>query len=177
MTTNGMNVNAYATAMWTIARVDGTQEEVADELFRLGRAVEANDELRTALSDPRIEVSRRQQIVEDLLAGKATSTTIGLVSMLVANGRVADLAKIAERLVEMDARTNNREVAMVRSAVALTDDQKRRLQAALVKATGQDVDLKVIVDPSVVGGVVTQIGDTVFDGSVRSRLLQLREAF
>jgi F-type H+-transporting ATPase subunit delta len=79
--------------------------------------------------------------------------------------------------VELDARTNNREVAMVRSAVALTDDQKRRLQAALVKATGQDVDLKVIVDPSVVGGVVTQIGDTVFDGSVRSRLLQLREAF
>jgi F-type H+-transporting ATPase subunit delta len=171
MTAGPMNVNAYATAMWTIARADGTQDDVADELFRLARAVEGNDELRSTLTDQRIEVSRRQQILEDLLAGKATSTTVGLVSMLVANGRIGD------RIVEMGAHTNQREVALVRSAVALSDDQKTRLQAALAKATGRDLDVKVVVDPTVVGGVVTQIGDTVLDGSVRSRLLQLREAF
>lgn len=177
MTTSPINVNAYATAMWAIARADGAQDDVADELFRIARAMEGNDELRSALTDQRIEVSRRQQIVEDLLAGKSTATTLGLVSMLVASGRAGDLPKIADRIVELGAHTNDRDVAMVRSAVALTDDQKTRLQAALAKATGREVDVKVIVDPSVVGGVVTQIGDTVLDGSVRSRLLQLREAF
>ena len=59
----------------------------------------------------------------------------------------------------------------------LTDDQKTRLAASLKAATGKDVDIVVVVDPSVLGGIVTQIGDTVIDGSVRHRLAQLRESF
>ena len=68
-------------------------------------------------------------------------------------------------------------VAEVRSAVPLDDDQQRRLSAALVNATGKQVELKVVVDPSVLGGLVAQVGDTVIDGSVRSRLQQLQTAY
>jgi F-type H+-transporting ATPase subunit delta len=57
----------------------------------------------------------------------------------------------------------------------LSDDQRERLAAALSQATGKNIDVKVILDPSVLGGVVAQIGDTVIDGSVRHRLNQLRE--
>ena len=64
----------------------------------------------------------------------------------------------------------------MRTAVPLTDDQRTRLADALGKATGKSIEVKAIVDPSVLGGVVAQIGDTVIDGSVRSRLEQLREA-
>jgi F-type H+-transporting ATPase subunit delta len=64
----------------------------------------------------------------------------------------------------------------VRVAVDLTADQRKRLTQALNKATGKKVELKVIVDPSVMGGAVTQVGDTVIDGSVRSRLEQLKHA-
>jgi F-type H+-transporting ATPase subunit delta len=65
----------------------------------------------------------------------------------------------------------------VRSAVELTSDQQQRLAAALRQSVGHEVTVKVIVDPSLLGGIVTEIGDTVIDGSVRRRLHQLRDAF
>ena len=65
----------------------------------------------------------------------------------------------------------------MRSAVELTDDQKQRLAAALEQATGKKVELKVIIDPTVLGGLVAQVGDTVIDGSVKTRLQQLKTAF
>ena len=129
------------------------------------------------LSDQRIEASRRQQIIEDLLGGKATETTVGLVSMVVGAGRAGELSAIADALVEAAAVQKAREVALVRSAVELTEDQQARLAEALAAATGKQIELKVTVDPNVVGGIVTTIGDTVIDGSVRSRIVKLREAF
>ena len=170
-------IEAYATALFGVAAAEGTIEEVADELFRFARLVEGNDELRDALGDPRLPASRRQQIVEDLLGGKASDTTVALVSMVVGTGRGRDLPKIIDSLVEMSAQQGEREVAEVRSAIDLTDDQRDRLAAALAKATGKEVDVKVIVDPTVMGGIVAQVGDTVIDGTVRHRLQQLREVF
>ena len=170
-------IDAYATALFGVARAEGTLEEVSDELFRFARVLEGNDELRDALSDPHLPASRRQQIVEDLLGGKVSDTTVGLLSMVVGTGRGKDLIKIVDSLVEMSAHETEREVAEVRSAVDLTEDQRSRLAAALAKVTGKEVDVKVIVDPTVLGGVVAQVGDTVIDGSVRHRLQQLREVF
>ena len=170
-------VTNYAQAMLAVAEAEGATEDVADELFRFARALDGNDELRSALTDQRIEAARRQQIVEDLLGGKASPTTVGLVSMAVGAGRAGELSKIADKVVQLTASSRGRDVALVRTAVALTDDQHARLVAALTKAHGADIDVKVQVDPSVVGGIVTQIGDTVMDGTVRTRLAQLREAF
>jgi F-type H+-transporting ATPase subunit delta len=67
-------------------------------------------------------------------------------------------------------------VGEVRTAIPLDDEQRRRLTEALERATGKKIELKVIVDPSVVGGIVARVGDTVIDGSIRHRLEQLREA-
>ena len=170
-------VESYANAMLSVARAEGNVDEVSDELFRFARALDGSDELRMALSDQRTEASRRQQIVEDLLGGRATETTVGLVSMVVGAGRAADLSAIADALVEAAATQKAREVALVRSAVELSEDQQARLADALTAATGKQIELKVTVDPTVVGGIVTTIGDTVIDGSVRSRIVKLREAF
>jgi F-type H+-transporting ATPase subunit delta len=122
-------------------------------------------------------VSRRQQIVEDLLGGRANPTTTALVSMVIGAGRSRDLPAIIDELVKLSAAEGNKEVAEVRSAVELTDDQKQRLAAALEAKTGKKVELKVIVDPTVLGGLVAQVGDTVIDGSVKTRLQQLKTAF
>jgi F-type H+-transporting ATPase subunit delta len=167
----------YAEAFMSVIWAEGTVNEVSDELFRLARVIEANDELRNALEDQRMPAARRQQIIEDLLDGKASPVTSSLVSLVVANGRVRELTDIVDRLVALSASRTNRQIAEVRSAVELTDDQKDRLAEALKVSTGLDVEVVVVVDPSVMGGLVTQIGDTVIDGSVRSRLSQLRENF
>ncbi|MGQ0830789.1 MAG: ATP synthase F1 subunit delta [Microthrixaceae bacterium] len=167
----------YATALLDVARSEGALADVEDELFRVARLLEGNDELRTTLTDHALPVSRRQQIVEDLLGGRANPVTTSLVSMVVGTGRARDLTAIVDELVKLSAAEVNKEVAEVRSAIDLTDDQKQRLAAALEAATGKKVELKVIVDPTVLGGLVAQVGDTVIDGSVKTSLAQLKTAF
>ncbi len=167
-------IEGYARGLFEIARAEGTLDEVEDELFRFARSFEGSDALRTALSDEQIPPAKRQAIIEDLLGGKATSTTTQLISMVVGSGRTRDLPAIVDQLVARASSAKNQEVAEVRSAVALTPDQETRLAAALANATGKQVNLKVVVDPSVLGGLVATVGDTVIDGSVRTRIDQLK---
>ena len=167
-------IDGYARALFEIARAEGTLDEVEDELFRFARSFEASDELRSALTDDSVPAAKRQAIVEDLLGGKATGTTTQLVSMVVGSGRGRDLPAIIDKLVARASSSKNLAVAEVRTAVELTDDQQARLKAALANATGKQVNLKVVVDPSVLGGVVATVGDTVIDGTVRTRVEQLK---
>ncbi len=167
-------VQGYAKALFEVARAEGTLDEVEDELFRFARSYESSDELRTALSDEGIPAAKRQAIIEDLLGGKATPTTTQLVSMVVGAGRARELPAIIDKLVARASSSKNLAVAEVRSAVPLTDDQQARLKAALANATGSEVNLKIVVDPSIIGGLVATVGDTVIDGSVRTRVDQLK---
>ena len=167
-------IDGYARALFEVARAEGTLDQVEDELFRFARSYESSESLRTALTDDEIPVTKRLAIVEDLLGGKASNTTTQLLSMVVGSGRGRDLPAIINSLVARASSAKNLEVAEVRSAVALTADQQTRLAAALANATGKQVNLKVVVDPSVIGGLVATVGDTVIDGSVRTRIDQLK---
>jgi F-type H+-transporting ATPase subunit delta len=169
--------NRYAEAFYTLIGAEGNGNEIIDELFRVSRTIEGNEELRLKLADPHLPAALRSQIVEDLLGGKAFPLTTSLVAMVVANERVRELPEIVDRLLERNAAFGDKVIAQVRSAVALSDEQKSRLAEALAKNTGKQVEVVVEVDPSVLGGLVTQIGDTVIDGTVRQRLSQLRESF
>src|SRR5436190_5876085 len=168
-------VEAYANAMLEVSRVEGHLADIEDELFRFARTFEGSDELRTALTDPALPAARRVAIVEDLLGGKALQTSAALAAFLVASGRGGELPAIIDRFVELSAAERRRAVAEVRSAIELTSEQTDRLREALNRATGKDVEVKVVVDPSVLGGIVARVGDLVIDGSVRHRLEQLRE--
>jgi F-type H+-transporting ATPase subunit delta len=167
----------YADALLAVVAAEGNVNVVLDELSRFSMALDGSDELRQTLADPHIPADRRQQITQDLLGGRADDTTVALVSMVVGTGRIKELPAIVERLRELTVTRTNTTIAEVRSAVELSDDQRQRLAEALKASTGRDIDVIVVVDPSVIGGVVTQIGDTVIDGSVRHRLAQLRESF
>ena len=169
-------IDGYAAALFEVARVEGSLSEVEDELFRFARTMEGNDELRSTLTDAAVPAERRRGVVEDLLGGKASPVTTNLVSFVVGAGRARDLPAIIDRLVQRAAAEKDHVVAEVRSAIALSDDQKTRLAEALQKATGKSVEVKVVVDPDVLGGIVAQVGDTVIDGTVRARLEQLRAA-
>ena len=167
-------IDGYTTALFEVARAEGSLEEVEDELFRFARTLESSDELRNALTDASLPAARRQGVVEDLLGGKASPTTVALVSFVVGSGRARDLPAIIDRLVARAAAERNRVVAEVRSAVPLTGEQIERLTTALGNATGKQVQVKVVVDPSVLGGILAQVGDTVIDGTIRHRLDQLK---
>ncbi len=170
-------IGAYSDALFEVARAEGSLEAVSDELFRFARALEGSEELRGALTDPHLPPARRQQIVEDLLGGKANGTTVSLVSMVVAAGRSRDLTAIIDQLVAKAAESQDRAVAEVRSTIELSEEQRARLADAIKKATGKTVEVKVVIDPTILGGLVTTVGDTVIDGSVKTRLDQLKNQF
>mgnify|MGYP006197042767 CR=1 FL=1 len=167
-------INAYVVAMFEIASANDAVSAVEDDMFRLARAIESNEQLRAALNDTSLPADRRQNIVEQLLGGKAHNVTVQLVSLLVGTGHISLLPQVADALVKRASSSKQMEVAEVRSAVALSDDQKTRLTAALTKVTGKPVNLKVVIDPSVLGGLVAVVGDEVIDDTVRTRLDQLK---
>jgi len=168
-------IDGYAQGIFEIAQAEGSLEKVENELFQFSQLFQGNEQLRQKLTDQSLPVEKRQAIVEDLLGQKALPLTVNLISFLVGTGRARELPEIVDRLVERAAAQRQREVAEVRSAIMLDGEQQRRLTEALEQATGKKIELKVIQDPSVLGGVVARVGDTVIDGTVRRRLDQLRE--
>lgn len=168
-------LHAYARAIFDIATAEGQLFEVEDELFRFARIFEGNDNLRDALINPGIEVEQRQAIVDQLLEGKVLTVTKALASLIVLAGRSNEIPAIVARFVELSVESRQHEVAEVRAAVALDSAQIERLAAALSVATGKRVEVKVVVDDRVLGGIVARIGDTVIDGTVRHRIEQLKE--
>ena len=170
-------INAYVAAMFEIASANEAVSVVEDDMFRLARAIESNEQLRAALNDTSLPADRRQNIVEQLLGGKAHNVTVQLVSLLVGTGHISLLPQVADALVKRASSSKQMEVAEVRSAVVLTDAQKARLAEALSKVAGKPVNLKVVVDPSVIGGLVATIGDEVIDDTVRTRIDQVKARF
>jgi F-type H+-transporting ATPase subunit delta len=168
-------VKAYAQAFIEIAQAERRLEAVEDDLFRFSRAFDANDELRMALSDRTLPAERRVAVIEDLIGRTALPTSVGLVAMVVGADRAGDLSAIVERFLELSAARRQREVAEIRSAVPLDDRLRERLARALSEAVGKDVEVKAVVDPSILGGVFARIGDTVIDGTIRRRLEELKE--
>ncbi len=176
MSTPDQRIESYAKAISEIVEIEGFTSEVEDELFRFARAFEGNDDLRMALSDRGLPADRRMAIVEDLMGAKALGVSTAVVSFIVGVGRASDLPAIVDRFVALAAEGRSHEVAEVRSAIALNDAQIQRLAEALSRATGKHVEVKVVIDATVLGGLVAHVGETVIDGTVRHRLDQLKES-
>ena len=170
-------IQSYAQAILAVASAESNAAQIEDEIYRFSQVLQSSEELKSTLSDASIPSTRRQQIVEALLDGQVTQTTVALVSMIVAAGMGGEIKAIADKVVGLGAESRDKAVAEVYSVVDLSSDQQQRLAAALKSATGKDVEMKVIIDESVMGGLLVQIEDEVIDGTVRTRLTQLREAF
>ena len=168
-------IEAWAQALLEIAQAEDHLSEVEDELFRFARIIEGNDELRMALSNPGQPAERRAAIVDELLENRSLQMTRAMAAFIVGAGRGHDLPAIVARFVELAAQSREHEVAEVRSAVPLDDAQVQKLAAALGRATHKNIEVRVVVDPDLLGGIVATIGDTVIDGTVRHRLEQLKE--
>jgi F-type H+-transporting ATPase subunit delta len=168
-------IHGYATALFEIAEAEGALERVADELFRFAKAVDANHELRNALTDIAIPAERKSAVITELLGERASPVTVNILEFVVGQGRARELSEIVADVADLAAISRDKVLAEVHSAVPLDDDLKSKLADALSKATGKAVDVKVIVDPSIVGGIYARVGDQVIDATIRRRLQELRE--
>jgi F-type H+-transporting ATPase subunit delta len=153
---------------------DGSLDDVEDELFRFGRIASGDPELYAALSSPRLPAERKQALLESLLSGKVSQATLRLVTQAAVHSRGRSLEASLAEYARLTAAWRNRLIAIVRVATGLSGSQRERLEAALSAAYGHGVQLNVVLDPSVVGGMSIQIGDEFIDGTLSSRLSALR---
>jgi len=167
-------VRGYAEALFAVAEAEGELPSVEDELYRFAKTLERETKLREALTDPALPAENKKAVVRDLLGGRANPHTVNALGFLIDQGRARDIGRIAEELTAVAAEHRARRVAEVRTAIPLDEAQRERLAAALSRATGRQVEVKIVVDPTVVGGVVAKVGDEVFDGSLRTRLDEVR---
>ncbi|MEU1346051.1 F0F1 ATP synthase subunit delta [Streptomyces sp. NPDC005786] len=158
------------TADLTAAQRSGDLDDVEDELFRFGRIVASDPELRSALTSRTATPAAKGELLRSLLGGKARPVTERLVVRLVTQPRGRSLEAGLESLSKLAADRRDRVVAVVTSAVPLSDRQKQRLGAALAKIYGRQMHLSLDVDPAVLGGIVVRVGDEVINGSIAERL-------
>jgi F-type H+-transporting ATPase subunit delta len=161
-------------AMVLAAQADGTLDELEDGLFRFGRVVTGQPDLRAALADPALPAERKQALLGALLDGKVTPVTLRLISQMVMHPRGRALTVALDTCAAIAARRREQLIAVVRSAVELSAAQRRRLADALAASYGHQVHLNVVIDPLVMGGISVQIGDELIDGTVASRLAAVR---
>jgi F-type H+-transporting ATPase subunit delta len=167
-------VDAFVTlaieASLDAADVRGELDSVEDELFRFGRIVGGDRELGRILGDRRAPAEGKTALLDQLLSGRVSPVTEQLLRNVL-TGAHAGSAEIAiERLSEAASRRRGQSVARVTSAVALSPEQEQRLTDVLGRIYGRTMGLQVTVDPSVLGGLVVQVGDEVIDGSIAHRL-------
>ena len=168
-------VDRYAAALLEIARAEGEEAGIADEIYAAALALAGNSELTDVLADPRIPHDRKRGIIDDLLGKRASQITVAGIHFVVAAGEANHLGDIAETLADLAAEAEGEVVAEIRTPMELEPFQIERLTAALRSATGRRVQVKIVIDPTVMGGLVAKVGDTVLDGSVQNRFTELRE--
>jgi F-type H+-transporting ATPase subunit delta len=163
-------VEGYAQAILAAAEAEDALGPVEDELYEFAKAVDTNTGLREALTDAALPIENKKGLIRDILSERANPLVPTLIGFVVEAGRARELGKIVEACPAHAPQRRAHALAAGRKAVPLDDATRKRLAAALSKATGNDVEIKVAVDPSLVGGVVARVGDEVFDGSIASRL-------
>jgi F-type H+-transporting ATPase subunit delta len=167
----------YARALLEIGTAQGQLDALVEELATVADAWEASPELRNAIENPLVAHAAKKAVITELAAKiNASPTTRSTLLLLVDRRRVQALPYIARALRELaDARKGILR-AEVTTAAPLADDYYGRLQTTLETMTGKRVVVDRRTDPTLIAGVVTRIGDRIFDGSLRTRLQTLRDA-
>lgn len=168
-------VRSYAEALFRVAAAEGELDAVERHLFAFARLLETEPRVREALTDPSLPMENKRALIAESLGERANQLAVNMLAFIVEQGRAREVGRIVNELAEVAAETREAAVAEVRSAIPLDQAQAGKLAEALSRATGRKIEVRVVVDPSVVGGLVAKVGDEIFDGSIRTRLDDARE--
>lgn len=169
----GVAQRMYARALYEAARDEGKLDEVAGELAALARSFEDVPELRRFLRNPQVDPSEKATVLEQITEG-VHDLVRNFVRLAAEKGRAGELPEIEEELQALVARAQNRLAVELTTAHELSDDDARSIVETIEQASGRSIEATRSVDPSLIGGIVLQIGSFRADGSVRGRLERLR---
>jgi F-type H+-transporting ATPase subunit delta len=160
-------------ALALAAQFEGRLDDLEDDLFRFGRVVSGQPQLRSALTGSAREAAK-QGLLHDLLATKVSTASLSLITQVLTHPRGRSPQAALELCAAIAAHRREQLIAVVRVATELTPAQRERLGRALATTHGRGVHLNVLLDPEVIGGMSVQIGDELIDGTAASRLSEVR---
>ncbi|MFO0743032.1 MAG: ATP synthase F1 subunit delta [Labilithrix sp.] len=173
----GVIARRYATALLEIGVESGKLDSLVEEIERVAQAYEGSSELRSALSDPMVPIAAKQGILSDIAARLNVSPTAkNTLAMLLDRRRVQAIVPIAAKLKEMADEKRGIIRAEVLTAMPLPEEYFTQLQHQLERVTGRRIALDRKLDPTLICGVVARVGDTIYDGSLLSRLRQIKDS-
>ena len=165
----------YANALADIALEQGASEPAAKQLESFAAAYEESAELRTFLASPAVSVEAKHEVLEKISNRLGASKIIRNFLFVIADHRRTQLIpEIVATFQQVLRQRQGMAEAEISSAVELTSAQKKELAATLARVTGKKIEPKYSLDPALLGGAVVRIGDTIYDGSLRSRLNEMR---
>ena len=165
----------YARALFAVYPDPAQNGSLSRFLVSLGESIGGSRELRDRLLDPAVARSKRAAVLTGLAQQVGLPQGVSnFLTTLVDNNRVAALPAIAAVFEEMREQALGIVPAEITTAIPLADDLRQRAETAVQKLTGLQVRLTCKVEPEMIGGAVTRIGSTVYDGSLRTQLQQLR---
>jgi F-type H+-transporting ATPase subunit delta len=167
----------YAKALLGAAEKAGQTDAVAEELQSLVTDVlDKLPQLQAALASPRIGHEEKLTLIDRAFAGRMSDVLLNFLKVLSRHGRLDCLGAIAEAAQKQLNELKGRVEVWVTTAAPLSNPLREQIVTRLSALLGQEVVLKTKLDPEMLGGLVVRIGDTVFDGSVSARLVQMRQA-
>jgi len=175
--TGGVVSRRYAKAFFDFAGSDGRVQELGEELSLLAKTFREIPALPELLSNPAYTRAERKAFASRLIDEqlRLSPGLRNLLILLIENGRIRDLPAIADRYQDLADEAAGRAHVILRSAAALSEEDRRRVEEELSRVTGKRVTLEVQMDPSLIGGLAVQVGSLVFDGSVRAQLEALKQ--
>ena len=166
----------YSTALADVVFQTGQSDAIKTELAMCAQLFGGNAELQNVFSNPTVAHSSKEKLLESLIAkANPTKTTANFLRVLLQNSRITDLGEINERFAAVLDERGGLISAEITSARELPEAERADFEKNLERLTGKKVNVNYAVNKEIIGGVVTRIGSTVYDGSVKMKLENLKE--
>ena len=166
----------YASALADVVLEHVEAREVQEELLAWEQMLQSSSNLQEVFRNPTIALDKKRAVLNKLIErGQPRPTTANFLKVLLQNQRLTELGEINQKFAEiLDVRAGM-VAAIVTTARAVPENAQQKLHAKLSTLTGKKVRIDFTTDPDLIGGLVTRIGSTVYDGSVRNHLQQIKE--
>ena len=164
----------YAAALADVLLAGVSPQKVQEELIAWESMIQSSELLQQVLSNPTVAYEQKRGLLEALIERtKVQQTTGNFLRILLKNQRLTDLGEINKRLAQVLDERSGVVAALVTTARPVADEIKKALNGRLATITGKDVRLSFAIDETLIGGIDTRVGSTVYDGSIRNQLRQL----
>lgn len=167
----------YARALFELGQEEGKEKQFLEELQTIAQLVSASGEFKALLESPLYDITLKRRVLKEVASKMSLSAyTINFLNIMLDKDRFSVLGEILDAYKEILDRLTGRVRARVTSAATLSEDQLQSIAQTLTKVVNKEVDVDVIVEPSLIGGVIAEVEGMVYDGSVKTQISKLKQS-